>query len=201
MEKERFLGWVRDDYEKKYIMLEVVVVNLSGKVGIRLAREKTKDSTINLWENENIWGESGYFKDWPGMKWHELRDETKKNPAQKAEALELETQEEAELLLLADHTKPKQLMESLYDHLGWLTSDVSWQRKFTLLHLALARNVSDKARDSSGHYGSKTWVEYEARGRAAKVISETRTREGRLKHPSHFSSSKLGLRVDMCTLH
>lgn len=48
MEKERFLGWVRDDYEKKYIMLEVVVVNLSGKVGIRLAREKTKDSTINL---------------------------------------------------------------------------------------------------------------------------------------------------------
>lgn len=29
-------------------------------------------------------------------------------------------------------------------------------RKFTLLHLALVRNVSDKARDSSGHYGSKS---------------------------------------------
>lgn len=80
----------------------------------------------------------------------------KQNTCPKAEAPELETQEEAELLLLAGHTKPKQLLESFYDHLGWLTSDVSWQRKFTSLHLALVRNVSDKARDSSGHYG-KSW--------------------------------------------
>lgn len=36
----------------------------------------------------------------------------------KAEAPELETQEEAELLLLADPIKPKQLMELFNDYLG-----------------------------------------------------------------------------------
>lgn len=46
-------------------------------------------------------------------------------------------------------------MESFYDHLGWLRSDVSWRGKFTSPHLALVRNVSNKTRHSSGHYGSK----------------------------------------------
>lgn len=46
--KKSFFGGERDDCEKKYITLQVVVVSLSGKVGIRLATEKTKDGTINL---------------------------------------------------------------------------------------------------------------------------------------------------------
>lgn len=45
---EKTFWMVRDGYEKKYITLQVVVVNLPEKVGIRLATENIKDSTINF---------------------------------------------------------------------------------------------------------------------------------------------------------
>lgn len=47
-EKKRLFRWAGDVYEWKYITLQMVVVNLSGKAGLRLTAQKTKESTVNF---------------------------------------------------------------------------------------------------------------------------------------------------------